>query len=148
MRPNFAQRHEARVAAVQFLYSWSMNQAERVEDGLRLFFEFKEQPREHYAYGEELIQGVLQNLEDIDKRIAALAQNWDFHRIARIDLAILRVAVFEILHRKDVPPVVAINEAIDISKEYSSADARRFINGILDKVREQTDRPARVAKAD
>jgi N utilization substance protein B len=148
MRANFAQRHDSRVAAVQFLYSWSLNPPERTEDALRLFYEFKEQPREHFAYAEELIHGVLQNVEDIDKRITALAQNWDFHRIARIDLAILRLAIFEILHRKDVPPIVAINEAIDISKEYSSADARRFVNGILDKVKEQADRPARVAKTD
>ena len=88
---------------------------------------------------------MLQHIEEIDGHIRTLAHNWEFDRIARIDLAILRVAVFEMLFRKDIPPVVSINEAIDLSKQYSNADAKRFINGILDRLKDELGRDARKA---
>jgi transcription antitermination protein NusB len=141
----FVQRRDGRVAAMQYLYSWSLNRPTDAADDLRLFFEQLEQPRDHYAFGEELIQGVLQHIEEIDGHIRTLAHNWEFDRIARIDLAILRVAVFEMLFRKDIPPVVSINEAIDLSKQYSNADAKRFINGILDRLKDELGRDARKA---
>ena len=141
----FVQRRDGRVAAMQYLYSWSLNRPTDPADDLRLFFEQLEQPRDHYAFGEELIQGVLAHLEEIDGHIRTLAHNWEFDRIARIDLAILRVAVFEMLFRKDIPPVVSINEAIDLSKQYSNADAKRFINGILDRLKDELGRDARKA---
>jgi N utilization substance protein B len=144
----FVQRRDGRVAAMQYLYSWSLNRPTDPADDLRLFFEQLEQPRDHYAFGEELIQGVLQHLEEIDGHIRTLAHNWEFDRIARIDLAILRVAVFEMLFRKDIPPVVSINEAIDLSKQYSNADAKRFINGILDRLKDELGRDARKAEAE
>jgi N utilization substance protein B len=144
----FVQRRDGRVAAMQYLYSWSLNRPTDPADDLRLFFEQLEQPRDHYAFGEELIQGVLQHLEEIDGHIRTLAHNWEFDRIARIDLAILRVAVFEMLFRKDIPPVVSINEAIDLSKQYSNADAKRFINGILDRLKDELGRDARKAAAE
>jgi N utilization substance protein B len=84
-------------------------------------------------------------MPDVDAKIRSLAENWDFERIAKIDLAILRLAIFEMLFRKDIPPVVSINEAIDLSKLFSNADAKRFINGILDRLKGQLDRPARTA---
>ena len=141
----FVQRRDGRVVAMQYLYSWSLNRPTDPADDLRLFFEQLEQPRDHYAFGEELIQGILQHLEEIDGHIRTLAHNWEFDRIARIDLAILRVAVFEMLFRKDIPPVVSINEAIDLSKQYSNADAKRFINGILDRLKDELGRDARKA---
>jgi transcription antitermination protein NusB len=142
----FAQRRDGRVAALQFLYAWSINKPKNLTEDLRVFFENMEQPREHYAFGEELIHGTIENAEDIDARIKALAQNWDFDRIARIDLAILRLAMFEMIYRKDIPPVVSINEAIDLSKQFSNADAKRFINGILDRLKDQLGRDARKAE--
>lgn len=141
----FAQRRDGRVAAMQYLFSWSLNKPEDLAEDLRLFFEHQEQPRDHYAFGEEIIHGVLDNQEQIDGFIKSLAHNWEFDRIARIDLAILRMAIFEMLHRKDIPPVVSINEAIDLSKQYSNADAKRFINGILDRLKDQLGRDARKA---
>ncbi len=139
----FAQRREGRVVAMQYLYAWSLNKPANLVDDLRYFFENQEKPREHYSFGEESIHGVLQNLEEIDARIKALAHNWEFERIARIDLAILRLAIYEMIHRKDIPPVVSINEAIDLSKQFSNADAKRFINGILDRMKDQLGRDAR-----
>lgn len=141
----YAQRHDGRVAAVQYLYAWSINPPDNAVDDLRIFFENMEQPREHYSFGEELIDGVIKNQAAIDAQIRVLAQNWEFERIAKIDLAILRIAMFEMLHRKDIPPVVSINEAIDISKQFSNADSKRFINGILDRLKDKLGRDARKA---
>ena len=140
------QRRDGRMAAVQFLYSWALNRPENIANALELFFKEMEQPRDYYAFGEELIHGVIEHSGAIDAQIKALAHNWDFERIAKIDLAILRLAMFEMLHRKDIPPVVSINEAIDLSKQFSNADAKRFINGILDRLKDQVGRDARKAE--
>ncbi len=142
----FAQRRDGRVAALQYLYAWSINAPKNLTDDLREFFENCEGPRDHYSFGEELIHGVIENIADIDARIKGLAHNWDFERIAKIDLGILRLAMFEMIYRKDIPPVVSINEAIDLSKQFSNADAKRFINGILDRLKDQLGRDARKAE--
>ena len=146
MTSQFTQRRECRAAAFQYLYSWSVNQPSSMTEDLRLFFEHLEQPREHYAFAEELIHGAIEHVAEIDGHIKSLAHNWEFERVAKIDLAILRLAMFEMLHRKDIPPVVSINEAIDLSKQFSNADAKRFINGILDRVKDQLGRDARKAE--
>jgi transcription antitermination protein NusB len=143
MSSQFTQRRECRAAAFQYLYAWSVNQPGNVGADLELFFQHLEKPRDYYAFAEELIHGTLEHIEEIDGHIKALAHNWEFDRVARIDLAILRLAMFEMLHRKDIPPVVSINEAIDLSKQYSSADAKRFINGILDRMKDKLGRDSR-----
>ena len=142
----FAQRRDGRVAAMQYIYAWSLNVPANLAEDLRVFFENQEHPREHYAFGEELIHGTIQHVAEIDARIRSLAHNWEFDRIAKIDLAILRVAMYEMMFRKDIPPVVSINEAIDLSKSFSNADAKRFINGILDRLKDQLGRDARKAE--
>ena len=147
-KAQFAQRRDGRVAALQYLYAWSLNRPKNLAEDLRVFFENLEQPRDHYSFGEELINGTIEHIEDIDGRIKTLAHNWEFDRIAKIDLAILRLAMFEMIFRKDIPPVVSINEAIDLSKQFSNADAKRFINGILDRLKDQLGRDARRAAAE
>ena len=144
-KPQFAQRRAGRVAALQYLFAWSINPPTNLANDLQAFFETQENPRETYSYGEEIINGVIEHIADLDARIKGLAHNWEFERIAKIDLAILRLAMFEMLYRKDIPPVVSINEAIDLSKEFSNADAKRFINGILDRLKDQLGRDARKA---
>ena len=143
MSSQFAQRRESRAAALQYLYAWSINKPANLTDDLHVFFSSLEKPRDHYAFAEELIHGVIERIEEIDGHIRTLAHNWEFDRIARIDLSILRLAIFEMLHRKDIPPVVSINEAIDLSKHFSTADSKRFINGILDRKKDRLGRDAR-----
>lgn len=142
----FAQRRDGRVAALQYLFAWSMNEPKNLAEDLRMFFEGKDEPREHYAFGEELIQGVVTNAAELDAIIKGRVHNWDFSRIARMDLTILRLAMYEMKFRKDIPPVVSINEAIDLSKQFSNADSKRFINGILDRYKDQLGRDARKAE--
>ncbi len=137
-----------RVAAMQYLYSWSINRPKDLNDDLRIFFENLEEPRDFYSFAEELIFGVIENVDTINDKIMGLAKNWDFDRIAKIDLSILRLATYELLFRKDIPPVVTINEAIDLSKDFSTAESRRFVNGILDKMRGELDRPSRSAQVE
>ena len=146
----FNQRRECRGAALQYLYSWSVNQPGDIAADLRLFFEHLEEqhPRDHYAFAEELIHGTIEHLPEIDSHIKALAHNWEFERIAKIDLGILRLAMFEMLYRKDIPPVVSINEAIDLSKQYSTSDSKRFINGVLDRMKDKLGRDARKSTAE
>ncbi len=79
-------------------------------------------------------EGLLENLVDIDNIISENAVGWDLARIDKVDLAILRVAVYEIIFDDEVPNVVAINEAVEFAKEYSSEKAHKFINGVLAKV--------------
>ncbi|MBL9207454.1 MAG: transcription antitermination factor NusB [Opitutaceae bacterium] len=145
-KAQFAQRRDGRIAALQYLFAWSLNPPMNLTDDLRVFFESQEHPREHYAFGEELIHGAIQHMAEIDGHIRSLAHNWEFDRIAKIDLAILRLAIFEMKYRNDIPPVVSINEAIDLSKQFSNNDAKRFINGILDRLKGQLGRDARKAE--
>ena len=136
-------RRDNRIAAFQFLYMWDINPPEDLEIELKQFFDDQKNPREFYNFAEELIRGTLDNHDAIDSEINSYAQNWSFRRIAKVDLAILRLAIYELLFRTDIPPVVSINEAIDLTKVFSIPDAKRFINGILDQLKEKLNRPLR-----
>lgn len=167
-----AKRRQNRVAAMQFLYAWNASKSHRaLADELYAFFSVPENfqssgtpseadaqepsfadtnafgnTREYYAFAEELIAGTLENLARIDGVISDAAHNWEVSRIAHCDLAILRLAVYELLYRTDIPPVVSINEAIDLAKIYSTDDSHRFVNGVLDKVKKHLSRPLRSAQ--
>ena len=144
--PKRNRRHDNRVAAMQFLYSW---ESQRHTDLVTAFYDFfseQEQPRDYYSFAEELIQGVIRDCALIDEIIIRYAQNWAFDRIAKVDLAILRLAIFELLRRNDIPPVVTINEAVDIAKAYSTDESKRFVNGILDRYKGELGRDPRKAE--
>ena len=140
-----SQRRQCRMSAVQFLYQWELNKPEQLQFAIRVFMESQEQDRDYYAFAEELITGVLENIEKVDEEIKGHADNWSFERIAKVDLSVLRLAIYELLHRRDIPPIVSINEAIELGKIYSSPDSKRFINGILDQMKNKIDRPLRSA---
>ena len=89
-----------------------------------------------------LHEGVIAHKEVIDKAIEEVAENWSLDRMAAIDRNILRVGAYEILFAADVPNRVAINEALEIAKRYSTAQSSRFVNGILDRLREKLENPA------
>ena len=143
INPNWSQRRQNRATAFRFLFQWEFNPTDRLSEDLREFIERLEHEEEYYAYSFELIDGVLDKIEILDSIIKDLVTNWDFSRIAKADLALLRVALYEIKYRLDVPPVVIIDETLEISKEFSSANSKKFLNGVLDKALEQIKRPAR-----
>ena len=82
-------------------------------------------------FSRELVEGVESHREELDTEIAALARGWDLNRIAALEKSILRVALFELRHRDDIPDEVAIDEAVSLAKRYCGADAPGFVNGIL-----------------
>jgi N utilization substance protein B len=163
-------RREARERAVQFLFQHDLNPPEDLEEALEQFWQSQraaaiaedkgkatwgEKPElppptaDEVAmreFAEPLIRGALQHREEADALIRKYSKNWDLPRIAAVDRNILRLAIFEMLHREDVPPVVSINEAVDIAKKFSTQDSGRFVNGILDSVKADVLRPARGAQ--
>jgi N utilization substance protein B len=162
-------RREARERAVQFLFQHDMNPPDDLHVALEQFwdsqrtaaiahekgtatwgqpFELPPPTADEAAvrlFADPLIQGALEHRNEADELIKKYAQNWDLHRIAAVDRNILRLAIYEMLHRDDIPPVVTINEAVDIAKKFSTQDSGKFVNGILDKVRSELMRPARIA---
>jgi N utilization substance protein B len=134
-------RRNSREVALQFLYQedftlgpdqqYGYDLSERFE----LFCTLFQVNKKARSYAIELLQGVSNNLERLDHLISEAATNWRLSRIAPTDRNLLRIAVFEMLERDDVPPQVAINEAVEIAKRFAGEDSPKFINGVLDAVR-------------
>ena len=143
VNPEWSPRRQNRTAAFRFLYQWELNPPEDVNDELNDFLERLEKKEGYFSYAIELVDGILEKLEEIDALINELVANWEFSRIAKTDLAILRLGIYEILYRIDVPPVVAIDEALEISKDFSSDNSRKFLNGVLDQASKRSGRPNR-----
>lgn len=163
-------RREARERAVQFLFQCDLNPPDNLPaaldhfwDAHRLNAQMDRNPGPTYGqpvevpppgaeeqamrvFSDGLIAGALEHQVESDEIIRRFAQNWELHRIAVVDRTILRLAIFEMNHRDDIPPVVSINEAVDLAKKYSTDQSGRFVNGILDKVKSSILRPARTAK--
>jgi transcription antitermination factor NusB len=128
------QRTRARELALQFLYQIDLrgrDLAGEAEDFLRE----EEKDRGVRAFAMQLIAGTLEHEAELNRAIQSVAQNWDIARMAVVDRNVLRMAAYELLHCKDIPPKVAINEAIEIGKRYSTQNSGAFINGILDKIK-------------
>ena len=87
---------------------------------------------------------MVAHLPQIDERIRRYCENYEFRRISPVDRNVLRLAIYEMLYRDDIPPVVSINEGIELAKTFGGSESGRFVNGILDRVRKDLDRPARV----
>jgi len=137
-----ATRRDAREWAMQLLFQRDFNPG-KMNDALEDFWRGKEIPAEARVFMEELVNGVTKHHAAIDEKIQFYAENWDLKRMTAVDRNVMRVALYEILFRDDVPPVVSINEAVDLAKQYSGPESGKFVNGILDRVRKDLKRPAR-----
>ena len=128
-------RRDGRILAFQVLFSYDFNQKDYKE---LIKFDWNEEKlsAESKEYAEFLIKGTLLNINDIDDKIKSKLKNWDFNRISNIDKAILRFSVFSLLFENDLPEKVIINEAIEIVKLFGGKDSYKFINGILDAIRQ------------
>ncbi len=135
---------------MQFLFQLDLNSRE-MNASTDQFWELRTGPQAQptvpktRVFAEQIVAGVSAHLADIDARIQKYAANYQLNRIAAVDRNILRVAIYEMLHVEEVPPVVAINEAIEIAKKYGGEESGRFVNGILDRLRSELPRPAREA---
>lgn len=126
-------RRKARILALNTLYQSELNATPAI-DKFELLCENFEVTKKSIPYARELIIGISENWEEINTLIHDNAANWRIDRMAVIDRNIMRIAVFEMCYKDDVPPSVAIDEAIEIAKQYCSDDAASFINGILDSI--------------
>jgi N utilization substance protein B len=138
-------RRQARELAIQFLYQVDLSGI-GWEEALPLFWQAQgEVNASARSFAVDLIRGALTHQADIDARICKYTEHWELQRIAAVDRNILRLAMYEMLFRDDIPPVVSINEAVDIAKKYSTRDSGAFVNGILDRLKLDLPRPARTA---
>jgi N utilization substance protein B len=135
-------RTQAREYALQMLYEIDITQ-DPVKEVIENFWQsqsHKNISEEIKNFAEFLIKGVMENLNQINLWISQYSQNWDLKRMAVVDRNILRLASFELLFCQDIPPKVAINEAIELAKRFSGQESARFVNGILDKIKEKANR--------
>lgn len=143
--PGSPNRHLLRLWVVQFLFQRDFNRHDPWEEALETFLEDKRRKmsRKMRAFFEERVEGTSLNREEIDKDITRYAENWDVKRMGAVDRNVLRLAFFELKYCPDVPPVVALNEAVQLAKELSSEESGKFVNGILDPAIRTLDRPLR-----
>lgn len=141
-----ASRRKARILAFQALYAWEATKppVSQLIDFLWLDADKREALDEGVAtFSRHLISGTIEEIAAVDDLIKKHLKNWDFSRLNRVDLAILRMSVFSLLHQDDVPASIVIDEAVDISKEFGTDDSYRFVNGVLDGIRKTLSGPAK-----
>jgi len=128
-------RTTARILALQMLY-----QAEITHDPIAVvqgrFWETAKASDEVKAFANLLVTGTLEHLAVIDRAIQLASVNWPLHRMPVVDRCLLRSATYELFYLVDIPPAVAMNEAIEIAKVYSTEDSPSFINAVLDKIKD------------
>ncbi|WP_010260867.1 transcription antitermination factor NusB [Treponema primitia] len=139
-----ASRRKGRILAFQALYSWDVTPSALEE---LLSFSWLETEKRDALDGNTaefsrlLIQGTIENIGAVDDIIRAHLKNWDFSRLNRVDLALLRMSAYTLIYQNDVSPSIVIDEAIGISREFGTDDSYRFINGVLDSIRRTLQGP-------
>ena len=130
-------RRKGRILAFQALYSWDLGNVD-VDNVLDFSWVEKEtlerMGEESLTFTRLLISGTIEHIEEIDSVIKSHLTNWDFDRLNKVDLAILRISVYPLLFQKDIHSSIIIDYAIDISKEFGSDDSFKFINAVLQNV--------------
>jgi N utilization substance protein B len=143
-RPTRERRHQAREAALQMLYQWEVGRLSMTEvrqtfwthdpDGGQTL------PEDLRGFATSLAEGVVENIGQLDPIVSEAAEHWRLERMNVMDRLILRLAVYEFVHQQGTPGKVVINEALELARTFSSGDAVRFINGILDAIRRKLER--------
>ncbi|MFC1750182.1 transcription antitermination factor NusB [Pseudomonadota bacterium] len=127
-------RHLARIAVMQALFAYEFREGVDPDEMLKLTTtEFSNKLKDD-SFAKELLKGVLTTIDDVQKIIQEEAPEWPIEKIAPVDRAILEIGIYEILFSQDVPPIVAINEGVEIAKSYGDTNAPKFVNGVLSTV--------------
>ncbi|MBD3270028.1 transcription antitermination factor NusB [Candidatus Peregrinibacteria bacterium] len=138
-------RHLARIAVMQTLFAYEFRNFEVEPDLESNCSEYADKLKDtSFAY--ELLNGIIENREAILNKISKEAPEWPIDRIAPIDRAILEMGAYEILYSQDVPPVVAINEAIEIAKVFGDTNSSKFVNGVLSSIMKSKNDQGKVSK--
>ncbi|HEY3415428.1 MAG TPA: transcription antitermination factor NusB [Armatimonadota bacterium] len=142
------QRHLGRELALQWIFQIdvggmkpevAMQETARGIEGNEALDELND---EGIAYAQQLVRGVVDNRAEIDAVIVKFARGWKLDRIAAVERNVLRLAIYEILHQQDVPPSVTVDEAVEITKQYSTDESAKFVNGILGAyLRDEPEKP-------
>lgn len=128
-------RTQAREYALQLLYKYDISPQENAD--LEEFWAGQEEVSEEVKdFTRKIVLGALKYLRPIDEKISGFATNWQLKRMAIVDRNVLRIGGFELLYLKDIPAKVSINEAVDLAKKYSGEESGKFVNGILDRIKE------------
>jgi N utilization substance protein B len=142
-----ANRHLLRSIAMQSLYEWDFNgrDSDRLEKIVKHNIKEFGPGAKDYDFAWNLVQGVLKNLEKIDKVISKSAPEWPIDQITIVDRNILRIGLYELLfgNREEVPPKVAINEAIELAKTFGGESSGKFINGVLGTIYREIGEPGK-----
>jgi transcription antitermination protein NusB len=139
-------RREGREVALQLLFHWDLNAQQSLSVAeLDLFWDFRPAVPAIRKFATNLLHGVVGRQSTIDEKITKYTANYELRRISAVDRNILRMAIYEMLYADDVPPIVAINEAIDIAKKFGTEESGKFVNGVLDRVKLDLNRPLRTA---
>ena len=145
-----SKRREGREAAIQFLFQADLNDTPAAELAVG-FWKMREDETQNASaakvkvFADELIAGVAAHREEIDQRITACLVNFELGRLAAVDRNVLRVAIFELLYSPEVAPVIIINEAIEVAKKFGTEKSGGFINGVLDRIKNEIGRPSRTS---
>ena len=132
-------RRKARESTLQILFQLEFNDSE-LENIFESFWQEKKASKEIKEYSRWLVEGIVSHRERIDRLIQSVSENWRIDRMALVDRNVLRIAVFELLCEERLAPAIVIDEAIEISKKYSSEEAATFVNGILDAARKKIEK--------
>jgi transcription antitermination factor NusB len=132
-------RTRAREVALQVLFQFDLRGGDYAQQIGRTVAELcREECQDEtdvVEFAVRLVEGTLLHRAEIDQRLQTVTRNWDLRRMANVDRNVLRMAIYELMHCSDVPPKVAINEAIELAKKFSTANSGGFVNGILDRIR-------------
>lgn len=132
-------RKKARDNAFKCIYELEFGKDENLDKILDYCYEENEDKPSEIEYIDMVVRGVKENLEEIDKIILSKLKNWSLDRIAKIDLAILRLAIYEIEYLDDIPEKVSANEAVELAKTYGNNDSKNFVNGVIAAVIESKE---------
>ena len=138
-------RTQARELALQLMYQLDLR-GDEILDEVNAALAPPGGDPEMLDFARELVHGCREKQSEIDRQIEEVAKNWQLKRMAAIDRNILRLATYELLYREDIPPLVTINEAIDIAKKFSTKNSGPFVNGILDNIRLRSAPPGKQRK--
>ena len=128
-------RREIRELIFKMVFRVEFHDEEEIPEQLRLFMDTLESVGEaDRAYIEHKVQDILTHLEEIDAIIDSSAQNWKTSRMAKVELTLIRLAVYEIRYEEDIPTGVAINEAVELAKSYGEENSPAFVNGVLARI--------------
>jgi transcription antitermination factor NusB len=135
-------RRRSREYALQILFQLDLTGSELNEDIWNEFWKGNDEDDDVKEFTRDIVASTKKHIAEIDEAIKKAAEHWSITRMAVIDRNILRAAAYELLYRKDIPPSVVMNEALEIAKKYSTEESAPFINGILDKIAHSGDKEA------